>query len=95
MALSMIMALCLSMADGTKSCRVTGSQTFAYSVTEEACSEIANNAINDELLRVGKSGFAFGTCSQRSAYADVSRTIVEYLESQGYKVEFRPYVDKQ
>lgn len=95
MALSVIMALCLSADIGKGTCRVTGSQSFAYGVTEAECSEIANNAINDELLKSGKVGFAYGTCSQRSAYTAVTKTAVEYLKSLGYKVEFKPYTERK
>ena len=94
MVLSVIMTLCLSMADGSTSCRVTGSQTFAFNVTRSECTEISNGAINDELLRSGKNGFASGFCSERSAYVAVTKATVEYLKSKGYQVEFKPYSGK-
>lgn len=95
MALSVIMAVCLNMADGSTLCRVTGSQTFAFSVTKSTCTEISNNAINDELLRSGKDGFAVGFCSDRSDYAAATKETVKYLKDQGYKVEFKPYTEKK
>lgn len=95
MVLSVIMTLCLSASDGSTFCRVAGQQTFAHNVTLEECTEITNGAINDELLRSGKEGFATGICVERAYYPDVARVTVKYLKERGYKVEFKPYTEKK
>lgn len=91
MPLSVVMTLCLLASDGSTSCTVSGRAVFKEAPGEEVCSELANAAINNRLLELGKEGFAYGTCTQRSSYVSVTNAAVKFLKSKGYKVSFQAY----
>lgn len=91
MALSAILAVCLNTNDGSMSCSVTGRQFPDVTISEQKCSDQVNADINDALLESGRSGFAYGTCSDPSAYVAVTNAAVDYLKSQGYTVNFIPF----
>lgn len=91
MALSAILAVCLNTNDGSMSCSVSGRQMPTAVISEQQCSDQVNADINDALLESGHSGFAYGTCSDPSAYVAVTNAAVDYLKSQGYTVNFIPF----
>lgn len=91
MSISVMMVMCLAMKDGTKECNVSGRylQPDAYSVDE--CTNAADSAINDRLLEIGKVGWAKGICFDQGDYTQVVTRAVSFLESKGYKVNFKAY----
>jgi len=91
MSISVMMVMCLAMKDGTKECNVSGRylQPDAYSVDD--CTNAADSAINDALLESRKVGWAKGICFPQDKYSQVVTRAVEYLESKGYKVNFKAY----
>lgn len=91
MSISVIMVMCLAMKDGTKECNVSGRylQPDAYSVDE--CSSDADAAISNVLLESKKVGWAKGLCFPQDKYSQVVTRAVEYLEAEGYKVNFKAY----
>ena len=91
MALSVIMATCLNLVDGSTACTVTGAVNFQATNNKQMCTDYANASINEKLLESGKSGWAYGQCVERSTSTAVINAAVEYLESQGFKVKFNSY----
>lgn len=91
MALSAILAVCLNTNDGSMSCSVSGRQMPTAVISEQQCSDQVNADINDALLESGRSGFAYATCSDPSAYVAATKAAVDYLKSQGYAVKFIPF----
>lgn len=91
MSISVMMVMCLAMKDGTKECNVSGRylQPDAYSVDD--CTNAADSAINDALLESRKVGWAKGICFDHGDYTQVVTRAVSFLESKGYKVNFKAY----
>ena len=91
MAISVLMAMCLAMKDGSTECVVSGRYEDPRATSTELCSRKAEADINSVLLENGKLGWASGLCFDQEAYSAVVTRSVEFLESKGYKVKFVTY----
>lgn len=88
MSVSALMAMCLSMQDGSTECQVsTRYSKFATSI--ENCTAEADAMIKKILLDSGKRGWARGICFQQEKYDVVVKRAVEYLQMRGYGVEVK------
>lgn len=91
MAISVLMAMCLAMKDGSTECVVSGRYEDPRATSIAECSFEAEADINAILAEKNKAGWASGLCFDQEAYSAVVTRSVEFLELKGYKVKFVTY----
>ena len=91
MSISVMMAICFAMKDGSTECKVSALYDLPTTNNVEMCTSMADAKINDILLESGKEGWATGVCFPQDKYSAVVTRSVSFLEAKGYKVSFEAY----
>jgi hypothetical protein len=91
MSISVMMAICFAMKDGSAECNVSAMYNLPTTNNVEMCTRMADAKINDILLESGKEGWATGVCFPQDKYSAVVTRSVSFLEAKGYKVNFEGY----
>lgn len=91
MSISVMMAICFAMKDGSTECKVSAMYDLPTTNNIEMCTSMSDAKINDILLESGKEGWATGVCFPQDKYSVVVTRSVSFLEAKGYKVNFEAY----